>query len=81
MMDRKLASLGSLRNNATRNQGLKVATKPLNMLSPYYTYLNANISHYGYGNTNLLLLLLLLLLLFIYVIIIIIIIIIINIII
>ena len=70
MMDRKLASLGSLRNNATRNQGLKVATKPLNMLSPYYTYLNANISHYGYGNTNLLLLLLLLL--FIYVIIIII---------
>ena len=67
MMDRKLASLGSLRNNATRNQGLKVATKPLNMLSPYYTYLNANISHYGYGNTNLLLLLL-----FIYVIIIII---------
>ena len=69
MMDRKLASLGSLRNNATRNQGLKVATKPLNMLSPYYTYLNANISHYGYGNTNLLLLLLLL---FIYVIIIII---------
>ena len=76
MMDRKLASLGSLRNNATRNQGLKVATKPLNMLSPYYTHLNANISHYGYGNTNLLLLLLLLL--FIYVIIIIIIIIIIN---
>ena len=76
MMDRKLASLGSLRNNATRNQGLKVATKPLNMLSPYYTYLNANISHYGYGNTYLLLLLLLLL--FIYVIIIIIIIIIIN---
>ena len=75
MMDRKLASLGSLRNNATRNQGLKVATKPLNMLSPYYTHLNANISHYGYGNTNLLLLLLLL---FIYVIIIIIIIIIIN---
>ena len=74
MMDRKLASLGSLRNNATRNQGLKVATKPLNMLSPYYTHLNANISHYGYGNTNLLLLLLL----FIYVIIIIIIIIIIN---
>ena len=72
MMDRKLASLGSLRNNATRNQGLKVATKPLNMLSPYYTHLNANISHYGYGNTNLLLLL------FIYVIIIIIIIIIIN---
>ena len=72
MMDRKLASLGSLRNNATRNQGLKVATKPLNMLSPYYTYLNANISHYGYRNTNLLLLLLLLLLLFIYVIIIII---------
>ena len=68
MMDRKLASLGSLRNNATRNQGLKVAIKPLNMLSPYYTYLNANISHYGYGNTNLLLLLLL----FIYVIIIII---------
>ena len=68
MMDRKLASLGSLRNNATRNQGLKVATKPLNMLSPYYTHLNANISHYGYGNTNLLLLLLL----FIYVIIIII---------
>ena len=68
MMDRKLASLGSLRNNATRNQGLKVATKPLNMLSPYYTYLNAKISHYGYGNTNLLLLLLL----FIYVIIIII---------
>ena len=67
MMDRKLASLGSLRNNATRNQGLKVATKPLNMLSPYYTHLNANISHYGYGNTNLLLLLL-----FIYVIIIII---------
>ena len=65
MMDRKLASLGSLRNNATRNQGLKVATKPLNMLSPYYTHLNANISHYGYGNTNLLLL-------FIYVIIIII---------
>ena len=69
MMDRKLASLGSLRNNATRNQGLKVATKPLNMLSPYYTHLNANISHYGYENTNLLLLLLLL---FIYVIIIII---------
>ena len=65
MMGRKLASLGSLRNNATRNQGLKVATKPLNMLSPYYTHLNANISHYGYGNTNLLLL-------FIYVIIIII---------
>ena len=60
MMDRKLASLGSLRNNATRNQGLKVATKPLNMLSPYYTHLNANISHYGHGNTNLLLLLLLL---------------------
>ena len=74
MMDRKLASLGSLRNNATRNQDLKVETKPLNMLSPYYTHLNANISHYGYGNTNLLLslLLLLLLLLFIYVIVIII---------